>query len=395
MDNKTVFPLFLQAQCELKPIFNRNYLCIIRVSDYGSNFTAMSFYFTLKSHNQFADHVEVFKLDVLETLVPKRPEELRVLGNILTHNSAIIEFKLPKELQNLPENLLFDVDVKNDVDGEFINVKSLNLEISKEKIYLGLDALEYSFTNYNVRMRTKSKFTVDTKEMWSKYSSVSFQTKARTPDVAPTMCANCFSITDYGNVFVYWKDLKDYEKNGKNFRYLVHVSDENGRMILSKNETQKTVLMVGNNVKSKSMHFKVFSANKEGVSKKFSSINVTSIQRQLSSNQKLLKFRKELLDPVYRITWKLQPAMEKEIEDFTLFWCHSKNEIPNQCESGIEFETVAADRRIFELKADNSRNFAIIVNYKDPNKASMGMQWAECTAAKIDGGCFLRVLKYF
>lgn len=345
----------------------------------------MSFNFTLKSHNQFTDHVEVFKLDVLEALIPKRPEEIRVLSNILTYNSAIIEFKLPKELQNLPDQLQFDVDVKNDVDGEFRKLKSLNLEISKEKIYLGLDALEYSFTNYNVRIRIKSKFTVDTKEMWSKYSSVSFQTKARTPDVAPIMCANCFSITDYGNVYVYWKDLKDYEKNGRNFRYLVHVFDENDKIILSKNETQ-TVLMVGNDLKAKAMHIKVFSANKEGVSNKFSAINVTLIQRELSSIQKLLKFRKELIDPVYRITWKLQPAMEKEIKDFTLFWCHSKNEIPNQCESGIEFETVAAFKRTFELEANSSMNFAIIMNYKDPDKVSMGMQWAECTATKGNGG---------
>lgn len=370
----------------MKPIFNRNYLCIIRVTDYGSNFTAMSFNFTLKSHNQFADHVEVFKLNVLETLIPKRPEEIRVLGNILTTNSAIIEFKLPNELQNIPEQLMFDVDVKNDVDEEFKTLKSLNLEISKEKIYLGLDALEYSFSNYNVRIRIKSKFTVDTKEMWSKYSSVSFQTKARIPDVAPIMCANCFSISDYGNVYVYWKDLKNHEKNGKNFRYFINVYDENDKVILSKNETQKTVLMIGNDVKAKSMHVKVFSANKEGVSNKFSTINVTSIQRELTSMQKLLKFRKELIDPVYRITWKLQPAMEKEIKDFTLFWCHSKNEIPNQCESGIEFETVAPFNRIFEIQANSSMNFAIIMNYKDPNKVSMGMQWAECTAAKSNGG---------
>lgn len=385
---------FLQAQCELKPIFNRNYLCIIRISDYGSNFTVMSFNFTLTSHNQFTDHVEVFKLNVLEALIPQRPEEIRVLGNILTHNSAIIEFKLPKELQNLPDQLQFDVDVRNDVDGVFKKVKSLNLEISKEKIYLGLDALEYSFTNYNVRIRIRSKFTMDAKEMWSKYSSVSFQTKARTPDVAPIMCANCFSITDYGNVYVYWKDLKNYEKNGRNFRYLIHVFDENDKIILSKNETQKTVLMIGNDVKAKAMHIKVFSANKEGVSNKFSAINVTLIQKELSSTRKLLKFRKELINPVYRITWKLQPAMEKEIKDFTLFWCHSKNEIPNQCESGIEFETVAAFKRIFELKANSSMNFAIIMNYKDPIKVSMGMQWAECTAAKGNGGCYLRILKY-
>ena len=384
-----MFSPFLQTQCELKPIFNRNYLCIIRVSDYGNNFTAMSFNFTLKSHNQFAENVEVFKLDVLETLMPKRPEELRILGNILTHNSAIIEFRLSKELQNIPEQLLFDVDVKNDVDGEFKKLNSINLEISKDKIYLGLDALEYSFTNYNVRIRIKSKFTVDTKEMWSKYSSVSFQTKARTPNVAPIMCANCFSITDYGNVYVYWKDLKDYEKNGKNFRYLVQVFDENEKMILSKNETQKTLLMIGNDFNAKAMHVKVFSANKEGVSNKFSAINVTLLQRELSSNQKLLKFRKELIDPVYRITWKLQPAMEKEIKDFTLFWCHSKNEIPNQCEGGVEFETVTADKKIFELIAHSSMNFAIIVNYKDPNKVNMGMQWAECTAAKSNGGCIL------
>lgn len=383
----------MQTQCELKPIFNRNYLCIIRVTDYGSNFAAMSFNFTLKSQNQFANHVEVFKLDVLETLTPKRPEELRVFGNILTHNSAIIEFKLPKELQNIPEHLIFDVDVKNDVDREFKPLKSLKLEISKEKIYLGLDELVYSFTNYNVRIRIKSKFTVNIKEMWSKYSSITFQTKARIPDVAPIMCVNCFSITDSGNVYIYWMDLKDYEKNGKNFRYLVLVYNEDDKLILSKNETQKTVLMIGNDVKAKSLYVKVFSANKEGISKKFSAINVTLIQREISSNQKLMKFRKELIDPVYQITWKLQPDMDKEIKDITIFWCHSKNEIPNQCETGVEFETITTDKDIFKLKANSSKNFAIIANFKDPNKISMGMQWAECTAAKSNGG-FLNVQNY-
>lgn len=344
------------------------------MTDFGKNYANQSYQFTLYSVNEIDDTFEEsFRVDLLEALIPRSPN-LRIMKNLTTHQSAILEIELPKELATISDHLDFDGDVISEFDGkrQWKKINFSRLDIEGNKCFLIVDDLEYPNGNYNCRVRIKSKSSEIS--MWSKYSTVAFQTKSIAPNSVPDTCASCFSRVDNGNIFLYWKSLERSKQNGKNFSYLIVGGNGTARM-------SKQPLVLWQNMLNPSSTFKIYSRNNEGTSARYSTIDIPTLMPQkLRATTSSFKIRKELIDNEYKISWKIKKS--NNIQNFTIFWCHSKNELPNNCDGSIDFEEVDPLTREFRMDANETRNYAVSVNYAT---ATTGMIWAECTAAKSDG----------
>lgn len=96
-----------------------------------------------------------------------------------------------------------------------------------------------------------------------------------------------------------------------------------------------------------------------------------------------IKIRKELIaDHRYRISWNNNT--QDHITNYTVFWCSSRNDLPNNCDGSIDFKYIDSKKKHFERQTVSTSNFAIAANYFNNSQAS-SMVWAECTIANTNG----------
>lgn len=314
-------------------------------------------------------------------LVPKDVEDLRVMDELTTHNTALVTFVLPKELNEVSHELLFDIRLKlaDDKSSKWKRIENPRLQMTNAGGYLGIDNLDYANTKYELKIRMKANVAEDIDEMWSRFKEVSFKTKGKIPETIPSICDNCFNVMDNGNVVIYWMAVSTHHQNADDFSYLVQGSNENGIELF--NYTMSTNSMVlQNNLEADSLNIKVFSKNSEGISQSSSQLYVPL--KRLQSKKKSLKIHKELLTEHYKITWKQIERLD--VESFTIFWCHQRNELPNQCDGSINFQNLPSNVNEFTLEASKSFQFGVASNFRN-NSIVHGFEWAECTAAKPNG----------
>lgn len=341
----------------------------------------ISFGFILHASNRFYRLDERFNKKLLEMLVPKEVEDLRVMDELTTHNTALVTFALPKELNEASHEILFDIRLKlaDDKASKWKRIENPRLQMMTAGGYLGIDNLDYANTNYVVKIRMKANAAEDVDEMWSKFKEVSFKTKGIIPVTTPSTCANCFNVMDNGNVVIYWMAVPSHHQNADDFSYLVRGWNENGIELI--HHTLSTNSMVlQNNLEAESLKIEVYSKNSKGISKSSSQLYVPL--KRLQSNKKSLKVHKELLTEFYKITWKQIERLD--VESFTIFWCHQRNELPNQCDGSINFQNLPSNVTEFTLEASKSSQFGVASNFHN-NSIVQGFEWAECTAAKPNG----------
>ena len=326
---------------------------------------------------------------LLEILTPSAVENLKVMNDLTTHSSSFLTFSLPKELTKIADKILFDVRVKLAVEDSLMwkKIENLRLQMMAGGCYLVIDHLNYTNTAYDVKIRIKSKIADDVNEMWSPFKEISFKTRPTLPHIPPETCANCFNVMDNGNVVVYWLEVSKYYQNAENFSYLVRGWDESGVEVVHVNNLRDASMILSNELSANSLKLKLFSANSEGITENFSELLINL--RHVKSHKKILKIRKELIEGEYKVSWKQLERLE--IESYTVFWCHQRNELPNQCDGPIKFNHVAPDQTHFSLKASESYQFGVAVNHRN-RSIVQGFQWAECTAAKPNGELVIKTL---
>lgn len=335
---------------------------------------------TLNATSAFFSLTEYFDVTLLETLTPHAVEKLKVMNDLTTHNSAFITFALPKELESVSNEMLFDVRLKLTGEAEkWKKIEHPRIQLKNGEVFLALDNLSYANTDYQLKIRFKSKVAEDSAEMWSPFRDVPFKTKPKWPEMLPKTCANCFNVMDNGNVVVYWMGVPKLFQNADGFKYHVSGSNEHGDEILYE-DLNETSMVLTNDVDAQNLTMRLFSMNNEGISEAFSQIDVPILK--LQSNKRLLNIRKELINREYKISWS--PVEELDIESFIVFWCHQRNELSNQCDDDINFKYVPMNVTEFVMEATMMIQFGVAVNLMDASMVH-GFEWAECTASKANG----------
>lgn len=358
------------------------YSSVIKVPDTNKALSEMKFSFALIATNKFYNLTQNYEMKLLEIVTPGAVEALKVMNDLTTHSSAFLTFSLPKELAKVSGKMSFDIRLKlaDEDSSMWKKIENPRLQMTEGEGYLVIDHLEYANIIYAMKIRTKSKYASDVNEMWSPFKEISFKTRPTLPRTPPETCANCFNVMDNGNVVIYWMEVSKYYRNADNFSYLVRVSDESEVEIMSVGNLNDTSLVLRNDLSADNLKIKLFSVNSEGITENFNQLVINL--RQLQTHKKVLKIRKELTSGEYKVSWKQLETLE--VESYTVFWCHQRNDLPNQCGASIKFTQVHRDKSAFILKATESYQFGVAANLRDKSIVQ-GFQWAECTTAKSNG----------
>lgn len=101
--------------------------------------------------------------------------------------------------------------------------------ITKFSSYLECDFiltnLTYAYWRYVLYVRARVALP---KSEWNEPTQLVFVTAQRTPDRAPNTFVGGFYIND-NEITLYWEGLAAYERNGKNFTYVIQELDMQGR----------------------------------------------------------------------------------------------------------------------------------------------------------------------
>ncbi|XP_070497818.1 cytokine receptor isoform X3 [Chironomus tepperi] len=369
--------------CRLKPNMKGGYSCNITVIE---DSLKSVFNFTLRGHTEFFKRRENFDIQLMETLLPKQIEHFDVQlpkpHNGTMSNKVFVMFSLPKYLESVAKEMMFEVKIKSEYDDEWERVIIKNFESNgyNEKKILTLTNIKFANTIYQLRFRIKTKVSEDTDEMWSPYIEKTFKTHPKLPENIPSVCNNCFNVMESGNIYLYWTEVPRFYQNGDMFSYFIKLFDSKTNELLNETFTTKTSLMISNRISYKVPHIMVhiYSSNHEGLSKKYVSVNVYG-----HKSKNFLHIKKEWIDMNvgYKLSWRPYDNII-DINNYTVVWCHQVSELSNKCDGPIKFLDLPALETQFYLNTSISHQFGVAVNTQDG--IARGIQWAKCTSSKPD-----------
>lgn len=376
-----------KKQIELEPDFKGGYnskaiksIKYDGVNNLNFNFSLIAKRMKVAQENLL---IENFQFELLEALTPPPIAHITIINQNNTEtNAVIVLLTLPRELDKISNHLMFHIRLKakDESDSEWMENILSDLKRDGDKLLVPLMDLKYANTEYQFRVRIKSK-TSDEKleKVWSEYREKNFKTNTKLPEKLPRVCRNCFSIMDNGNVFVYWMEVPKFYHNGDNFGYELRIRNEKGREV-KRISLKKASFMIPSTVNVSKVD--IFSINALGRSEHHKTLHISS-----KNNRNYLRIKKELFsDFGYKLSWKIHDDDTNDIESYTVIWCKQRNELPNQCDGSITFETIPKEKTEFYLNtSQSSESFQFGIALNRINNLPSGFEWAKCTASRPDG----------
>lgn len=360
--------------CPLRYDYNKNHSCLLGTTYRKSHGI---FNFNLYSNNTFGTYNQSFTINNFASVITSPPEKLAATE--INSYSVTLSWEINFELLGFPELFDFQIISQSTCDLEWKTIDVLSYRpISKDsqKYYNYFLPLNYSHTWYDIRLRMRSSVAPNEEEMWSKWSNVTFQTAHRIPDYPPKVDAGSFNVRANGDLYVYWKDLPKCQQNGANYNYTVISSDKKH----SEPSEQSLLMAVFRKDRvnlDHDMTITIQNYNIVGPSKDVQKLIIPKDGRRLAAPEGI---KKVLANGDYRLSWE-RPKTIENITSYTIFWCVSKSELPNHCESSIDFVRVGAQEFNFVFKSYQTINFAVAANSVH---STSGMIWAMCTSANAN-----------
>ncbi|XP_035795096.1 cytokine receptor-like isoform X2 [Anopheles albimanus] len=375
-------PVLSNYSCELQQVpFSPLKQCIITIG-YGYRAVSEIYRFTLSATNKLGTQVQEFTVNNFDVVVPDQPTECSIVNSTITSHSAVLKWGVLSKYENFKRTFRFEVKVLSMFHNQQWQIMdTTNIYRSKNDYQLSLNQLSYADTRYDVRIRMRTNSTVEDDDMWSNYTSCLFKTLSRQPDNPPDVADGIFENAN-DHLFLYWRELHEWQHNARTgFYYNITKLGPSGQIIEHFNRTRGMLQM--RNIEDQNFTFIIHSANGEGRSFKSSVIFVPS-KRHRPEKPEVDKLLSD--SGKFTLSWK-RPASRSSygVTSYTVFWCNTTSNSPNDCHGSINFTTVAANRTSFELSgAGSTLNFAVAAN---AGILSSGMVWAACTAThKTDIG---------
>lgn len=371
-------------ECKVEPRYiDFQYECYMNNSSKYQQFRD-TYYFTLETTNDFGKYSQEFEIKHYENIVLAPP--INLMTSNITSRSVQLEWGKQHHLNAYSDGIVFDMVVKSEC--ESFNWNRLNLNDYKIETIsnstntvqkMWLTGLEFAHTWYDIRLRMQTTSTnrvhEHDEEFWSKWTNVTFQTRQRRPDNPPDVVDGGFNINDNGDLYIYWKELSKCYQNGGNFTYIVESDDAANRLPSEQNSLMAIYRKERINL-DQDNYIKIWSRNDMGFSQNFSELRIPGIKKRLDEPRNLQKF---LVNGEYQITWSPPMTSQEKVVSYTVFWCDSKSELPNNCLNSINFKRLPPNVTFFAKRSNFTLNFAIAANSKT---STSGMVWAACTAAQ-------------
>lgn len=335
------------------------------------------FYFNLKSCKVFGCNEQNFTVDHFSVVKPDPPTDLKILSNG-TH-SVELQWSIPNNIVDLlpcgVEHRIEYQIAKIDNTAYFHSVDASFLPPSNKTYRFHLNNLPYAHMLYEVRIYIKSKKAVSD-EFWSEICYILFYTLSERPGRPPEMTAGGFDQAIYNKrlLYVYWKQLEEYEEAGANFTYKVLVSfgGITRTHLPDKNKSLSYVFLEVDSLEA--LEVSVWSLNTNGSSVNSSHLYIPPVRDTHSLD--VTSFTKLAYENgTYELSWV---GIDK-IDNYTLFWCH--HNATKICAGRLDFMVLEPhkSKHVIDLPRDYRYQFAISAN--NGTKTS-GMIWAKCDISK-------------
>lgn len=364
-------------QCPLENKYNHKWECS-RDMDNSYRQSQEIYNFELEAINVLGNSTERFVINHYDNVIPEAPSEC--MASNITSRSAFLHWSISYKLQTFKRDFVFQIKIVSSFDNK--NWKPVDVSRVSRKLTnysLPIDSLEYADTRYDVRIRMKTATSEDTEEMWSNYSSCLFNTLPRRPDNPPEVAIGGFEINAYNDVFVYWKEIpKSKHNSATGFQYKPDIKrnelSTSPAPVVGRNGS---TMIQYKNMTDGNYTFIILSSNSEGDSFKSSKLFIPSKEYRIAKPEII----KLLADSgKYTLSWKAAPKHNARITSYTVFWCNSSSNSPNDCNGSINFDYVDGDQQNYELNnVSSTLNFAVAANV---GELSSGMVWASCTATQ-------------
>ncbi|XP_013143003.1 PREDICTED: cytokine receptor-like [Papilio polytes] len=336
------------------------------------------FYFNLKSCNVFGCNEQNFTVDHFSIVKPDPPSKLKLLSN--DSHSVELQWVVPNNVKDLlPCGIDHKIEyqiAKIDNTAYFHSVDASFLPPSNKTYRFRLNNLPYAHMKYEVRIYIKSKKAVSD-EFWSEYSFYTFYTASEKPGRPPEMTAGGFDQATYNKnriIYVYWKQLEEYEEAGANFTYKVVVSHGNKSETLLADKNKSLSYIYLDDAPLDAMQVSVWSYNMIGQSINSSHMYIPPVRD--THNLDVTSFTKLAYENgTYELSW----VGIDRIDNYTLFWCqHNATKI---CAGRLNFTTLEPykNKHVIHLPGDYRYQFAISAN---KGRKTSGMIWAKCEISK-------------
>uniref|UniRef100_A0A182QVX9 Fibronectin type-III domain-containing protein n=1 Tax=Anopheles farauti TaxID=69004 RepID=A0A182QVX9_9DIPT len=373
------------------PIIN-NFTCMLEtdndtnqkrcIIDNGNSYRHENeyYYFILTASNVLATLSQQFVINHFDVVVPHRPTDC-VISDI-TSDSAVLTWNQWYKYDTFQRNFICEVKLLTIFDNYvWRTVSNDGLRRYHREYTLPLRNLPYAAMKYDVRIRMRTNSTEEGEDMWSNHSSCLFETLSRKPDLPPEVAIGSFENSNEHHLFVYWREIENWQHNARIGFYYNITMLESDRKVRDHFNTSGSMIDL-HHVKDANYTFIIRSANNEGTSEHSSEIFVPSRRHRLEKpviNMLLSDSGK------FTLSWQPPSRSHSSITSYTVFWCNTTSNSPNDCNGSINFTTVAPDQTTYVLSdAGSSLNFAVAAN---SGQLSSGMVWAACTAThKTDIG---------
>uniref|UniRef100_A0A182NNR1 Fibronectin type-III domain-containing protein n=1 Tax=Anopheles dirus TaxID=7168 RepID=A0A182NNR1_9DIPT len=373
-------PIILNFSCKLDTDNHTNQTRCIIDADTGYRHVNEYYYFVLTAKNQLGSLSQRFVINHFDVVVPHQPIDC-IIKDITSH-SAVLKWNQWYKYDNFQRNFISEVKLLTIFDNNvWRTVSNDGLRLNRREFTLPLRQLPYAATSYDVRIRMRTNSTEEGDDMWSNHASCLFQTLSRKPDVPPDVAIGGFENSNEHHLFVYWRELENWQHNARSgFYYNITMVGSDGRIMDYLNASGS--MIDRHHIRDMNYTFVIRSANSEGISDRSSEVFVPSRRHRLD---------KPLIDKLlsdsgkFTLSWKPPARSHSPITSYTVFWCNTTSNSPNDCNGSINFTTVAPDQTTFVLSDGGSTlNFAVAANSR---QLSSGMVWAACTAThKTDIG---------
>lgn len=336
------------------------------------------YYFYLSSCSPFGCNNQSFTVDHFSIVKPDAPSNLKVIRNYT--NGVYLQWNIPNNMVDLlpcgvDHRIEYQID-KIDNKSYFRSVDASSLPPKNRTYKFLLTDLPYAHMKYEIRIYIKSKAAVK-EEFWSDFTYTMVYTLSERPRRPPDTAVGAFDQSLYQTnrmIYIYWKQLEEYEEAGTNFTYKVVVHHKSNYETLTADNNKSLSFVVLEKAPFDAMDVYIWSRNDNG-----SSINSSHLYIPPKEDTEALKvssFTKLAYENgAYKLSW----VGIEHIDNYTLFWCqHNSTKI---CAGRMNFIVLSANKtmQVIELPRENRYQFAISAN--NGTKTS-GMVWAICDISK-------------
>jgi cytokine receptor domeless len=330
------------------------------------------YFFILKASNKFGENNQNFTIDHFSIVKPDPPSNLKLIT--VNPHSILLKWNIANTMADL---LTCGVDhrieyqiAKIDNRTYFHSVDATGLPPNSKTYKFLLKDLPFAYMQYEVRIYIKSKKAVK-EEFWSDFTYKVFSTASEKPRRPPELIAGAFSEAEFHEqkmIWIYWKQLEEYEEAGANFTYKVLVSQGTKTQILYPDKN-KSLSYVELTSPWEPMEVTVWSHNEMGSSENNSHLYIPP---KTDSSLKVTTFTQLGYEGgVYKLSW----VGKEKIDNYTLFWC--QNNVSLICTGRMNFTVLDASRNSYEINLPKDHRYQFAISANNGTKTS-GIVWGTC-----------------